>query len=479
MKPIIRYRRLYALKLALVVLIGIIAPAPAWCKSALNVLLITIDDLRPELSVYGVDTIYTPNIDALASQGTVFTRAFAQMATCSPSRTSMMTGLRPDTTKVYNLKTHFRTTIPTVVRLPQYFKQNGYQTKGIGKVYHVGLDDPASWTLPSVTAFGNIIKPLGPDGKRLAYAAINAPVSNFSETRVANAAISALRNLQTAPFFLAVGFRKPHLPFYAPAEFFDQYDPWVIPLAENPFRAIGAPDIAFENASELRTYSEIPAPQFITETQARELKWGYYAATSFTDSQIGRVLTELKNLNLEDSTLVVLWGDHGFHLGEQLDWGKHMNFDVATRIPLIIRVPGQVEIGKQSHALVELVDLYPTITKLAGLPIPGVAEHGGYALEGDSLAQFIANPPSQSRRGAFSQWRRSGYKGHSIRTDGYRFTEWTKSGVPAIHELYDHQKDPSETMNVVSHPAYAAILVDLKTALHDGGQKDLPASLLP
>jgi len=444
----------------------------------LNVLLVVVDDLRPELGTYGVLEISTPNINALARQGTRFARAYTQMATCSPSRTSLLTGLRPDTTGVKNLVTHFRDTVPSVVTLPQYFKQYGYQTQSIGKVYHDDILDDQSWSLPSIATWGEKA-PLGPDGKRLAFAAVDGPVSAFADGVAADYAIEALRNLRDSPFFIAVGFKKPHLPFIAPPEFFALYDKYAIPEASNLAGAWGAPRFAFDFGAELRNYSQMPeSTEFFDEDLRRELKRGYYAATSFMDAQFGRILAELDLLGLSDDTLVVFLGDHGMHLGEQGEWGKHTNFEAGTRVPLIIRSPGVGE-RQLSRAVVELVDLYPTICELAGLPVPSAEEHGGYPLEGDSLVPLIDAPDTRSRRGAFSQWSRDGYVGRSIRTSRYRFTEWVKEGAPSELELYDYGSETAETINQVQDARYAEILPDLKTALDAGGQRDLPPSLLP
>ncbi|MCF7984187.1 MAG: sulfatase-like hydrolase/transferase [Thiohalocapsa sp.] len=443
----------------------------------LNVLFIAVDDLRPELGAYGVDSIQTPNIDALAREGTKFTRAYAQMSTCTPSRTSLMTGLRPDSAGVTDLHTHFRDTVPSVVTLPQYFQQNGYETQGICKIYHVNLDDAQSWSRPYRNFWG-INSAIGPDGKRLPYAGVDAAESRFPDGACADYAVTSMRNLKDGPFFLGVGFKKPHLPFVAPQSYFDLYDPNAIPEAPNPFRASGAPHFAFENMGELRRYSGIPAAgQPYSTALRRGLKWGYYAATSFIDAQVGRLLDELRRNGLEDSTLVVLWGDHGWHLGEQAVWGKHTNFEVGTRVPLILRVPGQ-QPGQTSSAIVELVDLYPTIAELAGLPIPGSQQRGGHPLQGDSFAALIDDPTGQSRRGAFSQWRRDGYTGRSLRTERYRFTKWTRSGSATAYELYDHDVDPAETVNVAGRQAYAGAQADLEAALSAGGQQDLPPTLL-
>jgi len=460
--------------------IATVVPASGSPVSQRNVLFIAVDDLRPELGVYGVEGIKTPHIDALARQGTTFTRAYTQMATCSPSRTSLLTGLRPDTTRVTDLSTSFRDTVPTVVTLPQYFKEFGYATKGIGKVYHANLNDNLSWSLPFSSPFGSK-QPVGPDRKILPFAAVDQPVSQFTDGLAADAAIAAIRQLRNVPFFLAVGFRKPHLPFVAPLEFFDMYDKDAIPEATNPFRALGSPAIAFDNLGELKQYSGMANANLqVDESLRRDLKRAYYAATSFIDAQIGRVLAELEYWGLSENTVIVLWGDHGWHLGEQGIWGKHTNFEVGTRVPLIIKAPGQPA-NQITSAIVELVDLYPTLCTLAGLPIPNAQEHGGYPLEGNSFVNAIRNPALKSKRGALSQWRRGGYVGHSLRTDRYRFTEWvtTANVRNVIYELYDHSVDPAETINVVADFRYASILPDLKTALAAGGMVDLPSSLWP
>jgi arylsulfatase A-like enzyme len=239
---------------------------------------------------------------------------------------------------------------------------------------------------------------------------------------------------------------------------------------------VGAPSFAFENRAELRTYSGIPpASEPMGDSLARNLKRGYYASTTFIDAQVGRVLAALDAAGVGDNTLVVLFGDHGFHLGEQNDWAKHTNFDVGTRVPLIIRAPGAP--GNQATAAIaELVDLYPTVVELAGLPRPTAADRGGYAMEGDSLAQFIDTPSAVSRRGAFSQWRRNGWDGYSLRTDRYRFTEWVNGSSRQL-ELYDHAVDPDETTNVAARPEYADAIEALRDALAAGGQADLPVEL--
>lgn len=451
---------------------------PSLARAAeLNVLFIAVDDFRPEIGAYGVEEIRTPNIDALAQEGMLFSRAYAQMAVCGPSRTSLLTGLRPDGAGVTDNQTHFRSTVPGVVTLPQWFKQNGYQTQGICKVFHGGLDDSESWTRPALKGSGPPA-PLGPDGKVLAFAAVDRPDSDFGDYKCADHAIQSINELRDVPFFIAVGFNKPHLPFLAPTRFYDLYDRETLSEAVNGFRALDAPSFAFGDMRELRRnayYSQIPPTGPFDEALRRGLKHGYYAAASFVDAQVGRILAELEAAGLSQNTLVVLWGDHGYHLGEQADWGKDTNFEVGTRVPVIFRGPG-VPMNASSSALVELVDLYPTIAQLAGLPMPSDEQRGGYPFQGDNLVPLIQDPSLQSRRGAFSQWLRKGWDGRSIRTDRYRFTEWTRLNNK-VYELYDHEDDPLETVNQASNPYYASVLPVLKAALAAGGQVDLPIEL--
>jgi iduronate 2-sulfatase len=283
-------------------------------------LFIAVDDSRPEVGVYGVTAVKTPNIDALSREGIRFTRAYTQMATCSPSRTSLLTGLRPDTTGVKDLTTHFRSVVPNVLTLPQWFKQNGYETQGICKIFPACLDDSASWSRPFKDGYGPAA-PKAADGRTMAFAAFDRPDRDFGDYKCAEHAIDSINELRDAPFFIAVGFRKPHLPIIAPPEYFQLYNKASIPEAANPSRASAAPSFAFGDMQEFRNYSPVPEAGPFEESLRRDLKHGYYAATSFVDAQIGRVLEELERAGLSDNTLVVLWGDHGYHLGEQVPSG--------------------------------------------------------------------------------------------------------------------------------------------------------------
>lgn len=440
-----------------------------------NVLFIAVDDLRPELGCYGTPIIQSPYIDALARAGTVFHRAYCQQAICGPSRTSVLTGCRPDTTRVYDCETHFRPYQPDLVTLPQYFKKHGYHTQSLGKVFHDFLDDPPSWSVrswapqdqmygkPENQAAVKKIKQQNESGAPafgVAWEDPDVADGALRDGMLADKAIDVLGQVKDKPFFLAVGFYRPHLPFVAPKNYYDLYQPLELQLASNPCPPEDVPPIAMTDSFELRFYSDIPNHGAISDEKARELIHGYYAAVSYVDAQIGRVLAELDRLGLRERTVVVLWGDHGWQLGEHGLWCKHTNFEVATRTPLIVSVPGQANRGVRTDALVELVDIYPTLAELCGLPVPE-------GLEGTSLVP-VMNAPDRPRKGAaFSQYPRGKAMGHSMRTDRFRYTEWAEPGKPAIGvELYDHQKDPNENVNLAGRPEHKELIEQLSTQLH-------------
>ncbi len=446
----------------------------------LNVLFIAVDDLRPELGCYGNPIIKSPNIDRLAKQGLLMNRAYCQQAVCSPSRSSLLTGTRPDTTKVWDLKTHFRKALHDVVTLPQCFKNAGYFTQGMGKIYHHGLDDPASWSVPSTNPKVPAMRELqteDPDATKAekrgpAVGNVDVPDDALHDGELAGMAVTALREMKSKaqPFFLGVGFIRPHLPFISPKKYWDLYDRAKIPLAPNPFPPKGAPPFAINHgAAELRSYAGTPAGE-VPEAYARELKHGYYAAVSYVDAQVGRVLDELEKLGLREHTIVVLWGDHGWKLGEHAAWAKHSNVENDTRVPLVISVPGMKSAGKQSDALVELVDVYPTLAEIAGLPLPA-------HLEGLSFKPLLYDPQQSWKSAAFSQYPRGkgkgGRMGYSMRTERYRFTQWVDAKdhakVQAV-ELYDEQTDPQENTNIADAPENAALVATLKKQWSAGWQ---------
>jgi arylsulfatase A-like enzyme len=474
-----------------------------------NILFIAVDDLRPEFGAYGANYVKSPNLDRIASAGITFNRAYCQQAVCSPTRSSLLTGTRPDTTQVWDLKTHFRTALPDVVTLGQHFKNHGYFVQGMGKIYHGGFDDPPSWSVPWQTpkapAYAlpenlalNERQNAGdePDGEPKkkgarqkkeptpknsrgpAFEGADVPDDTFLDGKVAELAVSVLKQIRQKqqPFFLAVGFAKPHLPFVSPKKYWDLYDPATIQLAPNKFRPKDAPDYAILPGGELRNYHGIPESS-IPDDLARQLKHGYYAAISYTDAQVGKLLDELDRLGLRQNTIVVLWGDHGWKLGEHDAWCKHTNTENDTNAALLLSVPGMNTTGVRTNALVEFVDIYPTLADLAGLPLPG-------HLEGLSFKPLLENPRRPWKQAAFSQYPRPAGKagqalmGYSMRTNRYRFTVWVSrtdhSKVDAI-ELYDHQTDPQENTNLASHPASAALVESLTVQWRAGWRGALPA----
>jgi iduronate 2-sulfatase len=508
-------------------LTGLAISALAWCGLTLpaadiaprkpNLLFIAVDDLRPELGCYGKDYIKSPNIDRLAKSGMVFNHAYCQQAVCSPSRSSLMTGTRPDTTKVWDLVTHFRTALPEVVTLGQHFKQHGYFVQGMGKIYHGNFDDALTWSVPwqkpkapkyalpenlalersqdegepdgeakpkpMKQAAKNGNTPRGPtsngrSSRGPAFEGADVPDNTFQDGKLAELAISTLRDLsrRKQPFFLAIGFIKPHLPFVSPKKYWDLYDPAKIQLAPNKFRPKDAPDYAVLPGGELRNYHGIPEGS-IPDDLARQLKHGYYAAISYMDAQVGKVLDELDRLGLRENTIIILWGDHGWKLGEHDAWCKHSNVENDVNAPLLLSVPGMKNPGAHTDALVEFVDIYPTLCELAGLPLPG-------HLEGTSCRLLLDDPQRSWKSAAFSQYPRQGGKsgarnlmGYSMRTDRYRFTVWVgrndHTQVDAI-ELYDHLTDPQENTNLGKDPANAELVKQLMAQWKQGWQGAKP-----
>ena len=453
-----------------------------------SVLFITVDDLRPQLGCYGDRFAKTPNIDRLASRGVVFERAYCQMALCSPSRTSFLTGLRPDTTKVYDLTTHFRTALPGAITLPQLFKNNGYYSHGIYKVFHLAgtaptvgnMDDPISWSdaqeLPKTGVYGpegqalleadmeayrrdraaGIIRPV----RSLAMEAPEVPDESLSDGEVARRAISFLQNHVNEPFFLGVGLYKPHLPFVAPKKYWDMYKPEELRLPDNRSTPRGAPPYSVVDTAELRNFTDIPKEGPITEELGKRLLHGYLASISYIDAQIGLVLDELDRLKLADHTVVVLLGDNGYQIGEHGMWArKHTNFETSARVPLII-APPRFDRGFKSRTVVELLDVYPTVASLCGLKPPS-------NLEGEDLRRALNQPDPNWRRAAYTQYPRGKFMGRSVTDGRFRYTEWAAPGqAPDAVELYDHSNDPQENFSVAAEPKYAPEAARMKKLLH-------------
>lgn len=446
-----------------------------------NVLFFAIDDLRPEFGCYGFSSVKSPNLDRIARRGIVFDRAYCQQAVCSPSRSSVLTGARPDSTKVWDLVTHFRTAMPNVVTLPQHFKQHGYFVQGMGQIFHGGYDDEPSWSVPWQTpkapdyaAKTELPAKARPNQKNgPAFEAGDVADDFYKDGKTAELAVETLRSRKdkSEPFFLAIGFSKPHLPFVSPKKYWDLYDPAKIQLASNPYHPKDAPEHALTNSGELRNYIGMPAEGPVPDDLARKLKHGYYAAISYTDAQIGKVLDELDRQGLRENTIIVVWGDHGWKLGEHGEWCKHSNVENDTNAPLLLSVPGTKNAGQHCRALVEFVDIYPTLAELASLPLPA-------HLEGTSMKPLVENPKRQWKSAAFSQYPR-GKKlmGYSMRTDRYRFTVWVgrenHSHVDSI-ELYDHQTDPQENQNIAKASANAKLVEQLMHQWRSGWRAARP-----
>jgi len=457
-----------------------------------NVLFIAVDDLRPELGCYGNRVVKTPNIDGLARRGVVFAHAYCQQAVCTPSRTSFLSGLRPDSTKVYeNTKDiPFAEKLPKALTLPHHFRKNGYQTRAYGKIFGEGFNDAQAWSQPlwppgiAGMEYVDLKKwQASPQARPIptlewekaeSIQALEVPDDAYQDGRVADRAVAALREMRGKPFFLAVGFLKPHLPFAAPKKYFDLYPLESIPMPANPDPPKGAPPVALHESIELRGYTDI-GKRPITPEKTRELIRAYYACTTYTDAQIGKVLDELDRLGLTANTTVVLLGDHGWHLGEHSLWAKTTNFELDTRAPLIMAGAGVKARGQQVRGLVEFVDLYPTLCDVCGLAAPS-------HLEGHSMKPLLEKPRQQWKAAVFSQFPRP-YRGknpiqgmgYSVRTERYRYTEWRmdKASENAV-ELYDHASDPRETVNIAAQPESKAIVEQMRETLRSGWRAALP-----
>ena len=469
-----------------------------------NVLFIAVDDLRPDLGCYGNKVVQSPNIDRLAARGIVFNHAYCQQAVCSPSRSSLMTGRRPDATRVWDLETHFRVALPDVVTLPQYFKANGYHSAALSKIYHHGFEDGRSWSNPHWYPSGQTVdtdpvdwtrrivkkvpggvqenskaaapkdndKPAaGKAGKAPKGDAFEASPKSDDELPDGATAAEAVKRLHELKakgqsFFLAVGFLKPHLPFVAPKKYWDLYDPETIPLPATDRLPEGAPEFAGHTNGELHSYANVPQGNPIPAGFAKQLRHGYYACISYTDAQIGRLLDALEKEGLAENTVVVLWGDHGWQLGDHGLWHKHTNFELAARAPLVLSVPQQKSAGQKCDAPVEFVDIYPTLADVCGLPVPA-------GLDGTSLKPWIENPSVPKAKVAISQYPRGGaalgasLMGYSIRDERWRLTLWRDRSSQAIAatELYDEQNDPAETRNVAGKTENKAIIEALSKHL--------------
>ncbi|MBB6461950.1 sulfatase [Flammeovirga kamogawensis] len=502
-----------------------------------NILFISIDDLRPEFGCYDSKLAVTPNIDKLSSEGIQFNRAYCQQAICSPSRASLMTGARPETINVIENYTYFRDENPDIITLPQHFKENGYETMYCGKVYHGKYrDQEKSWSRnPNKQLLGYKMNLIGgyvdPDNQEIykknkaemkakygakakyglglgpAFECVDVPDNTYLDGMNTDLAIANMKQMleenPDKPFFLGLGFISPHLNFIAPKKYWDLYDRKDIHLSQQDKAPLDGATVGLHASFELRTRANIPKQGDIPKELATDLLHSYLATASYVDAQVGKMIKALEEQGILDNTVIMLWSDHGYHLGEMGIWGKATNYEIATRVPLIIKAPGQSQksIGVKSDALVELVDMYPTLCDLAGLSLP---EH----LEGQSLVPLMENPKQPWKKAAFSQyptpalrewaanplsegmretyfgplieeveeeikdqmkekWDRSLFEndlmGYSMRTDRYRFVLWKNrkqpKSAPLYIELYDHTRDPNETVNIAkSNPDLVAKL---------------------
>ncbi|MGY5354941.1 sulfatase [Wenyingzhuangia sp. IMCC45467] len=485
-------------------------------KEKKNILFIAVDDLKPMLSNYGKIQMHTPNFDRLANMGMSFTNAHVQYAVCGPSRASIMTGTNPDRTKVWDLHTNFRESAPDLISMPEYLISQGYETTAVGKIYHKGSSstghDGKSWSIPHQLpknydpTYGDAAfeyyqnpetkkklasleaeakaKGIKKNGairsyvfKHLKPSTECADVSDtaYQDGLYTQTAIKQLNKLEKSgkPWFLGVGYQKPHLPFVAPKKYWDLYDRNKIELAKFQELSKGTPRFAYHSFGELRAFSDIDnkynVGDKLPEEKQRELIHGYMACISYIDAQLGILLDELEKRNLLDNTIITLWGDHGWHLGDHTEWCKHSNFEQATRIPFMFAGPGVAK-NQKSHHPVNLVDLFPTVFDLANVTPSS-------QVDGKSLMPLLDNNAATtiSEDYAYHQYARQKKMGYAIRTERYRYTEWHDNNYRSTQpykeenivgrELYDYEKDPLETKNLVKDAAYSAVVKELKAKL--------------
>ena len=491
-----------------------------------NILFISIDDLRPDLGVYGNDDIITPHIDHFASQGVTFLRTYSQAAVCAPSRASLMTGLRPDSTRVWHLGDKFREINPATVTMPQYFKKFGYHTVSLGKIFHNYMPDSISWDEPDLRPekysapemwyrdgetfyISDSISQLQAERRKEiiarrpnayadgwntgpAWEMADVHDTAYYDGSQTELAIKTLKRLKQGeePFYLAIGYFRPHLPFTAPKKYWDLYPTDSIKLAPNPFVPENTEVFTMNSMYELRHYDHFkhighPTSGYtIPDDTARILKRGYYASVSYVDAQVGKLLGSLEELGLADNTIVVIWGDHGWKLGEHNSWGKMTNYDIDTHVPLIIRAPGAGIAGAKTTGLAELVDIFPTLVDLSGV------EMADY-FQGVSLRELMNNPDRDWKPAVFSQFHRrprvtpdgGRYMGYSMTTDRYHLVEWRtwdnetgEAGEIVDYELYDLQVDPEENGNIFDE-SDEQLQEKLILKLHRGWRYAKPAEL--
>ena len=433
-----------------------------------NILFIAVDDLRPELNFYGANHIKSPNLDKLAGESLVFNRAYCNVPVCGASRASLLTGMRPTRNRFITARTSKDIEVPNVSSLPFLLKQNGYKTISNGKIYHHNNDDAKAWDeIWQADGLWSYALPESQEIRRntqrgLPFEAAEVHDSVYRDGKLALKVIKDLNKLKASnqPFFLTMGLMKPHLPFTAPQKYWDLYDREDIELPESYVQPATTPKQAFHNYGELRNYENIPKKGDLPDDLAKELIHGYYACVSYIDAQIGLVLDELKRLELEDDTIVILWGDHGWNLGDHKLWCKHVTFETALRTPLIIKVPGKTK-GEKTDAITEYIDIYPSLAELVGLEVPKT-------VEGKSFVPILNGEKSEKN------WAVSKFKDAVTLIKGDLFyTEWTDDkGVAYASMLFDHKTDPLELDNLAEKPENIELVNDLSVELREKWGKD-------
>jgi iduronate 2-sulfatase len=437
-----------------------------------NILFIAVDDLRPELGFYGASHIKSPVLDNLAGQSLVFNRAFCNVPVCGASRASLMAGVRPGRYRFLNFSTYMEKDYPGITSLPKHFRNNGYATISNGKIYHHKNDDISAWDViwgPEITTSWrdyltaeNIMLDTGSISRGYPYEKADVHDTAYFDGKTTQKSINDLRTLASGnkPFFLAVGFVKPHLPFNAPSKYWEMYDPATISLPENYVQPETTPRAAYHNFGELRAYAGVPKEGPVSLEMANKLIHGYYACVSFIDAQVGKLLDALKELELDQNTIVVLWGDHGFNLGDHQLWCKHCNFKSSLQVPLIIKVPGQTN-GKKTDAITEFIDIYPSLCELAGLPVPKT-------VDGESFVPLMKGV-ERNKDFAISKFG----DGVTLVRGTYAYTEWLdQNNNVRARMLFDHKNDPLELDNLAEKPEFRKVVMEMSKFLHENWGKD-------
>lgn len=443
-----------------------------------NVLMILVDDLKPALGCYGDELAITPNMDRLSERGIRFDLAYCNQAVCAPSRNNLLLGSRSTSLGIYGLGQRFRQAIPNAVSLPQYFRNHGYTAKAVGKILHFGhgnTGDPESWSVPPIREkVVEYLKPESTEGGQLtreeafftnqklgqirslpkgaAWESADVEDEGYADGRIAAEGIKILKEAAAnpdEPLLLALGFVKPHLPFTAPQKYWDMHDPARFELAPDQVDPVNAPHFAGKRGGEIVNYSPLTVENLKGDAMQRKLLHGYYATTTYADAQIGKVLDTLDELGMSDNTIIVLWGDHGWHLGDHGYWTKHTNYEQCNRIPIMFVAPGVTKPKSYTRQIAETVDIYPTLVELAGLPEWEVPQ----PMDGQSLVPVLKNPQVRLDNYAYHCFSKGGYMGRAVRTTRYRLVQWIRlndEDPESIYELYDYHDDPRELTNIAS-----------------------------